>query len=186
MPLALVCRLSTFWVCSKWGFSWSWCCTSRIHLRFTSSISVFIRGPDSFCLPLQFRMNLVAQASTCKAWCKSCFSRSWSTRSVDSSVWQALSTSQITFTSSSETADAEVTGLGGQFSLFASHSGPFHHRLVVPPPLLATSAWLSCVGTYLHSISGCWQIFSTQLVTNCLYCPLPRIQCNATVLSNQT
>jgi len=39
---------------------------------------------------------------------------------------------------------------------FTTNLGPFSHRLVIPPPLLAKSAGLSCVGTCLHSISGRW------------------------------
>ena len=106
--------------------------------------------------------------------------------SADSLVWLVLSTSLITLASSSSVATGvEVTGLGGQFSLLESHSGPLSHRLVIPPPLLAKSARLSCVGTSLHSISGHWGIFSTQLLTNWLYSPLPRSKCKATVLSNQ-
>ena len=89
--------------------------------------------------------------------------------SADSLVWLVLSTSLITLVSSSVATGVEVTGLGGQFSLLESHSGPLSHRLVIPPPLLAKSARsarLSCVGTSLHSISGHWRIFSTQLLTN--------------------
>ena len=72
-----------------------------------------------------------------------------------------LNTSLMTLASFSEACDFLVTGFSGQLSGSRNHAGPLHQSsvLVTRPPLLAISAGLSRVGTYLHLTSGCSLIF---------------------------
>ena len=59
-----------------------------------------------------------------------------------------------------------------------------HQKRSVYQHLLPMSAGFSFIGTCLQLISFS-RIFLTRFLTNCLYLPLPRIQCSATVLSSQ-
>ena len=85
-------------------------------------------------------------------------------------------------------AVGSVTMSSGQSSVLDSHSGPFHHKFAFStwPPLLARSAGLNAEGTCRHTTPWCWLILLIRFETNCLYSPLPVIQCRRHVLKGET
>ena len=109
------------------------------------------------------------------------------TKSLSSSVARA-NTCFVSFNSSLDSTLAVVLRSGGHSSGLLNQLGPFHQSWFpssINPPRLAISAGFSLLGTCLHVTFSCSRILLTRLATNSLYCPRPRIQCNATLLSSQ-
>ena len=176
--------LSAFYlVCSKHGFCESWDWTLSVHQFLVSWMSSLVRGP--------LRTLWVVKRRT-QAWMRRARRKSWRSRSSSNTLrscsgFARLSTSLMTFASSSEVSDFMVTGFFGHISGLRSHAEPFYQSsaLVTWLPWLARSAGLSVVGTCLHWICGYCLTFCARLETNCRYWPFPTIQWRATVLSSQ-
>ena len=96
-------------------------------------------------------------------------------------------TSRVAFTSAIDSSDALVTISGGQHALLFNYFSPLHQEgwFSTSPPRLPRSGGFSEVPTCRQITSECACIFSTLLLTNCLYVPGDLIQCRATVLSSQ-